>query len=256
MHLVYLGQSGLTGTSTSDPSQPHEVVAGLMLHETQITSINGEFDALCRRHFGSPLGDGAAPSRIRPVDLFQGLNHYASWAPERRSQLIQDCLDVLIRRETPVLCAFLNKQELADARASASTPAALLWANPIEPVMSRFLFALSMYLDEMNMATLNHEQIMSGAFPVTQLAMVVAQEGANVHPQIMSEFLRSEEGVDATGLHENFCFVKPVDSPGMQLANLCAYFTRRWLQTPGNPNPYFETLRDNKVIQVIYPVSL
>ena len=254
MHLVYVGQSGFTGTSADDPSQPHEVVAGLMLHETQATALNGEFDALCRRQFGSPLGEADAPGQIRPVDLFQGLRHYSSWSPERRSALIQECLDLLIRRETPVLCAFLNKRELLDARASASSPAALLWNNPIEPVMSRFLFSLSMFLDEMNMATLDHDQIMSGAFPVTQFAMVVAQEGSNIESRFMGEFLRSDEGVDATGLHENFTFVNAADSPGMQLANLCAYFTRRWLQTPQNPNPYFETLRDNKVIQVIYPV--
>ena len=256
MHLVYMGQSGRTGTSANDPSQPHEVVAGLMLHETQITSINGEYDALCRRHFGVPLGEDGAPGQIHPVDLFQGLHHFSGWPPERRSQMIQDCLDILIRRETPIISAFLSKQDLAEARASASTPAALLWNDPIEPVMSRFLFALSMFLDEMNMATLDHDQIMSGQFPVTQFAMIVAQEGANIEARFMPEFLSSEEGVDATGLHENFCFVNAEDSPGMQLANLCAYFTRRWLQTPNNPNPFFETLRDNKVIQVIYPVSL
>jgi hypothetical protein len=256
MHLVYLGQTGLPGTGAADSSQSHEVVVGLMLHETQITSINGEFDALCRRYFGSPLGEDEAPGMIDPVDLFDGMNQYSSWDPERRSEMIQDCLNVLIRRETPVLSAFINKQTLDEARSSASSPAALLWNEPIGPVMSRFLFALSMYLDEMNMANLNHDQIMSGAFPVTQFAMVVAQEGANIAPRFMAEFLRSDEGLDATALHENLCFVNAEDSPGMQLANLCAYFTRRWLQTPTNPNPYFETLRDNKVIQVLYPVAL
>ncbi len=256
MHLVYMGQSGRTGTSANDPSQPHEVVAGLLLHETQMMSVNGEFDALCRRQFNAPLGEDGAPSRIRPVDLFQGLRHYSGWSAERRSEMIQDCLNILIRRESPVISAFLSKQSLAEARASASSPAALLWNNPIEPVMSRFLLALSMFLDEMNMANMDHDQIMSGQFPVTQFAMVVAQEGANIEPRFLSEYLRSEEGVDATGLHENFCFVDADNSPGMQLANIVAYFTRRWLQTPDNPNPFFETLRDNKVIQVIYPVNV
>ncbi len=256
MHLVYMGQSGITGTSAADPSQPHEVVAGLMLHETQAMSVNGEFDALCRRHFGAPLGEAGAPELIRPVDLFQGLRHYASWTPERRSQMIQECLDILIRRESPVLCAFLNKQDLVDARTNASSPAAILWGNPIGPVMNRFLFALSMYLDEMSMANLNHEQIMSGQLPVSQFAMIVAQTGGTIEPKLITDFLRSDEGEDATGFYENISFIRAEDSVGMQLANLCAYFTRRWLQTPNNPNPYFEVLRDNKVIQVLYPVSL
>ena len=256
MHLVYIGQTGLAGTSADGSSLPHEVVAGLMLHETQITSLNGEFEALCRRHFGSPLGDDGTPGIINPVDLFEGLEHYASWDPEKRSQLIQECLDLMIRRETPVVSAFLDKQTLSEARTSTSSPAALLWNEPIGPVMSRFLFALSMYLDEMNMATLNHDQIMSGAFPITQYAMLLAQEGSNIQQRMMADFRHSEEGEDATGLHENICFVNAQDSPAMQLANLCAFFTNRWLETRDHPNPFFEVLRDNKVIQVLYPVSL
>lgn len=256
MHLVYMGQSDTTGAGADDSSRDHEVVAGLMLHETQITSFNGEFDALCRRHFGSPLGEGDAPASVEPVDIFEGLNHYSSWDSDKRSQMIQECLDLLIRRESPVLSAFIRKQALADARADASSPGALLWSSAIEPVMSRFLFALSMYLDEMSMATLNHDQIMSGAFPVTQFAMILAQQDANIDQSMMAEFLRSDEGEDATALHENICFLGAADSPPMQLANLCAYFTHRWLQTPDNPNPYFEVLRDNKVIQVLYPVAL
>ena len=256
MHLIYVGQSTTTETGAGDSAEPFEVVAGLMLHETQVTAVNGEFDALCRRHFGSPLGEEDAPQMLRPLDLFEGLEHYSSWTPEKRSQLIQDCLDILIRRESPVLSAFLKNQTFADARTGASSPAALLWSDPIDPVMSRFLFALSMYLDEMNMATLNHEQIMAGEFPVTQFAMLLAQEGSNIRQRMMTDFLHSDDGVDATGIHENICLLNAQDSPAMQLANLCAFFTLRWLQTPENPNPFFETLRDNKVIQVLYPVAL
>ncbi len=256
MHLVYLGQAGLTGNSAVGSSQLHEVVSGLLIHETQVTAINGEFDALCRRHFGSPLGDANAPAMVQPADLFEGIDHYSSWEGEKRSQMIQDCLDILIRRETPVVSAFLNRQSLDDARTSSSSPAALLWSDPIGPVMSRFLFALSMYLDEMNMANLNHDQIMTGAFPVTQFGMLLAQEGTNIEQRMMTDFFHSEEGEDSTGLHENIYYVNAQDSPAMQLANLCAFFTLRWLQTPDNPNPYFEVLRDNRVIQVLYPVSL
>lgn len=256
MHLVYIGQPDLSAETAAGSVQPHEVVAGLMIHETQITSINGEFDALCRRHLGSPLGQDESPGLLHPADLFEGQGHYTNWEPEKRSEMIQDCLDILIRRETPVLSAFLNRRTLDDARTSASTPAALLWSDPISPVISRFLFALSMYLDEMNMATLNHDQIMSGAFPVTQFAMLLAQQGTNIEQRMMTEFFHSEEGEDATGLHENICFLSAQDSAAMQLANLCAFFTMRWLQSPDNPNPFFEVLRDNKVIQVLYPVSL
>jgi hypothetical protein len=255
MHLIFLGNSGDTGNSVNDPHQPHQVYAGLMLHESQCVAVNGEFNALCRRHFGSPLGESGVPDKIRPVDLFQGLGYFKSWAPSRRAQLIQDCLDIMIRRESPVIAAFMDKQQLSDAKAANDSPSAL-WKNPTEPIVSRFLFALTMFLDEMSMASMSHDQIMAGQLPVNDFALVVAQEGDSIEPRFMTEFLRSDEGMDATALLESFCYVSPENAVGAQLANLCAYFARRWLQNPTEPHPYFDILRNNKVIQVIYPVTV
>ena len=56
MYLVYLGESGNMGTSNNDPNQPHHVHVGLLVHESQSVSINWEFNALFRRHFGRPPG--------------------------------------------------------------------------------------------------------------------------------------------------------------------------------------------------------
>ena len=46
MFLTYVGESGITGTTTTDSSQPHQVYTGLFIHESQSISVNGEFDAL------------------------------------------------------------------------------------------------------------------------------------------------------------------------------------------------------------------
>ena len=97
---------------------------------------------------------------------------------------------------------------------------------------------------------------MAAQWPIKDFALVVAAEGSSVEPKLMSQFLKSEDGSDATALLENFCFVGPDHSVGTQLANMCAYFTRRWLQNPSAPQPYFDTLRDNDVVQVIYPVQV
>ena len=65
-----------------------------------------------------------------------------------------------------------------------------------------------------------------------------------------------DEGMDSTALLGNFCFVGSQQSACTQLARQCAFFTRRWLQTPSSPQPYFEALRDGKVVQVIYNVQV
>ena len=256
MFLTYVGESGSTGKSAADPSQPHLVYTGLLVHESQSISMNGEFSALCRRHFGAPLGEPGAPTQIRPVDVYQGLGYFASWPPLKRNELIQDCLDIMVRRETPVVVSYIDKREFAAAKTAGDSPIGMLWDSPTEPVLSKFLFALTMFLDELNMSNLSGDEIMDGSAPIANFALVVAQTGTSVKPGFMTEFLRSDDGIDATGLMQNICFVDPEHSMGNQLSSLCAYFVRRWLQHPDRPQPYFEGLRDNKVIQVIYPVTI
>jgi hypothetical protein len=255
LYLVYVGESGNTGNSVSDPNQPHHVQIGLLVHESQSVSINGEFNALYRRHFGAPPGEQGMPAEIRPSHLFQGQGFFRSWPPEKRGQLIQDCLGILIRRETPVIIAHVNKQEFAEVRSNGDNPNSM-WQTPSEPTVSRFLFALNMFIDELNMSNLDATQLMESEWPIADFAMVVAGSGQSVEPRFMAEFLKSDDGRDTTAVLENFCFVSPEYSVGTQLANMCAYFTRRWLQNPSHPQPYFDAMREGRVIQVIYQVNL
>ena len=256
MFLTYVGESGITGTANTDSSQPHQVYTGLFVHESQSISINGEFSALCRRHFGAPLGEEGAPSVIRPVDLYQGLGYFASWQSLKRNELIQDCLGIMIRRETPVITSYVNKQEFNDAKAVGDDPYLTPWETPTGPLVNKFFFAVSMFLDELNMSSMSEAQIMDGSMSISNHSLVVAQNGASIESKFMSEFLRSDEGIDATGLIDDICFVEQEHSVGSQLSNLVAYFVRRWLQNPERPHPYFDGLRENKVIQVIYPVTI
>ena len=254
MYLVYLGESGNTGNSNNDPNQPHHVCAGLVVHESQQISMSGEFDALWRRHFGRPLGEpGDGPSHLRPAEIYQGHGMFKSWAPSRRSELIQDCLNIMIRRETPVILAYVDKTELAQARA-AGDPQTAGWPSPAEPIIKRFLLATNMFVDELNMSLLNETQLMESQWPIADFALVVATEGQSVEARFMSEYLRSDDGQDSTAVLNDISFVAPDRSACTQLANMCAYFSRRWLQNPSHSQPYFDALQGNKVIQVIYPV--
>ena len=95
MYLVYLGESGNTGTSVNDTTQPHHVNTGLLIHESQAVSISGEFDALYRRHFGRPQGDEVTPRYLRPAEIHHGTGHYTSWGVEKRHQLLLDAIQHL-----------------------------------------------------------------------------------------------------------------------------------------------------------------
>ncbi len=254
MHLVYLGESGNTGNSLNDPNQRHHVYAGLVIHETQYVAVNGEFNALCRRHFGSPLGNAETPSELRPADLYQGRGFFKSWPPAKRAELIQDCLNILVRRETPVIVSYVDKAQLAQAQRDGNDKAAN-WAAPSEAIISKFLFALNMFMDEAAVADVDPDHIMEATGPIKDYALVVAETGKSVKPEYMARFLHSEVEIPTPAVLENFYYTSSSESVGAQLANICAYFVRRWLQNPSDSHGYFEALRDGRVIQVIYAVQ-
>ena len=254
MYMVYMGESGNTGSSLNDPNQLHHVYAGLLIHENQYVAVNGEFNALCRRHFGSPLGGADTPSELKPADIYQGRGHFKSWSPEKRAELIQDCLNVLVRRETPVIVSYVDKAQWAAARNNGSEAAAD-WHTPAEAIIAKFLFALNMFIDEAAMADVDPEHIMDAAGPIRDYTLVVAETGKSIKPEYMARFIHSEVEIPTPAVLENFCYAGAGESVCTQLANICAYFVRRWLQNPGGSHGYFEALRDGRVIQVIYPVQ-
>jgi hypothetical protein len=254
MYLVYLGESGNTGNSLNDPNQPHLVHVGLLVHESKALSINAEFNALHRRYFGRPPGEPGGPKGLRPADIYQGIGAFSSWLPLKRNELIQDCLSILVRRQIPAIIAYVNKQEFDQVRTSDSNPNTV-WASPTEPIISRFLTALNLYMDELNLAGMDHQQMMTSEWPVNDFALVVAGDTRSVEPRFMTQFLKSDDGIDSSAVLDNFCFVGMEHSVGTQLANMCAYFTRRWLQNPSALHPYFDALKNSNVVQVIYPVQ-
>ena len=254
MYLVYMGESGDTGNSVSDPNQKHHVHVGLLVQEQQCISINGEFNALCRRHFGNPLGESGTPKELRPGDVYQGTGFFSSWRPDKRAALIQDCLSILVRREIPGIVAYTNKQEFSEAKSRADSPYADL-GSPSEIAISKFLMALNLFVDEANITGVAPERIMEEDLPVRDYSLVVAGQGKSVEPRFMNQYLQSQIDIPSPAVLENFCYVSPEHSVCTQLANMCSYFVRRWLENPTGTNTYYDVLQEGMVIQVIYPAQ-
>ena len=252
MYMVFLSESGLTGASANDPNQPHHIHAGLLVQENQYISMCGEYDALVRRHFGSPPGADGVPAEINPRHVYQGTGPFRTWRPAQRAELIQDCLNILIRRETPLLVSYINKAEYA---AAASTAGNSLYgdADPSRLAFSRFLLALTMFLDENVMSQMNPDDIMQSVWNVNDYAMLMAGSESPSISAALAEFLGDESDTVSASIYDDLIVAPPASCVGAQLVNICAYFVRRWLQQPSVPHSYFEALRDGRVVQVIYP---
>ena len=252
MYLVFLSESGVTGVSANDPSQPHHVHAGLLVQESQYISMCGEYDALVRRHFGSPPGTAGVPAEINPRHVYQGTGDFRTWRPEQRAELIQDCLSIMIRRETPLLVSYISKDEFASAAATEGN-ALYGHTDPSRLAFSRLLLALTMFLDENVMSQMNPDDIMQSVWNVNDYAMMMAGAPSQSIAEAMAEFLGAESDTVSPSIYDDLLVAPPATSVGAQLVSICGYFVRRWLQQPNASHSYFDALRDGRVVQVIYP---
>ena len=153
-----------------------------------------------------------------------------------------------------MVVAYVDKQQFVKACVGEDS-SYVSWGSPSAIAMGKFLFALNMLVDEVNMTAMDQELLEEAVWPIRDYAQVVAGQGLSVKPWFMNQFLSSEYEIPSPAILANFCYVGAKYSVCTQLANLCAYFVRRWLQNPSAPNSYFEALQEGRVIQVIYPVQ-
>ena len=256
MYLVYLGESGSTGTSFNDPNQPHHVYGGLMIHEDQWNETNAEFSQLCQRYFEHGRGEAGAPKELRATEMVHGKGCFSSWAKDRRLQLVDDLLGIVTRRSTPMIVTYVDKQEFLSARQDESD-GPHRWRGPWEPAFSRFVFSLDLLMDELNMEAMSPEDLARGApVKVRERAVIIADEANCTDPHFMQEFLKTEIDIPTGAVLESIHFSRAEESHFAQLADICTYFVRRHLQQPSRPNPQYSALETSRVIQVIYPVRV
>tara|TARA_B100000029_G_scaffold500951_1_gene573508 strand:+ start:35983 stop:36738 length:756 start_codon:yes stop_codon:yes gene_type:complete len=251
-----MGESTNYDVSEIENEKRHQIHAGLILHESTWVSLNGELTAIYKRHFGSDA-EQTLPI-ITSDDLYEGQNNFAEWDSARRMALVQDLLDVLIRKEIPLIVASLNNGTLENAKNNLNNPEAL--TKPIdEIIIERFLLALNMYMDELQMSTMDPSQIMESSWTIDDYSMLVCKYGGSVKPEFMANFLNNSLNIPNPSVLEDISYVSRNNSPIGQLVDLCAYFVMRWLTEPEGDYSYIDYingLQDGRVLQVIYPVQL
>ncbi|HCG91889.1 MAG TPA: hypothetical protein DEZ08_08665 [Dehalococcoidia bacterium] len=256
MYMVYLGESTNFDAESVNTEKQQQVHTGLIIHERNWVAMNGEFLAVCKRYFIAEVDD--ADFRFNPEDMYEGTGPFDTWDDNKRMSFIQDVLDILIKKEIPMIAAALNHGIYEKAKTTLQNPEAL--TKPIaEIIMERFLLALNMFVDELQMSTMDPNQIMESTWAIDDYSLLIAQYGGTIGPHFMKNFLSNELNIPNPSIIEDITFASPDYSGMLQLANLTAYLVMRWLTEPeANENyvDYINGLQDGKVLQVIYPVQL
>ena len=165
-----MGEATNYATPSVQEDKQHQIHAGLILHESAWVSLNGELTALYKRYFSTETSE-LLPA-INSDDVYEGKNEFAEWDSDKRASLLQDLLDILIRKEIPLIVASLNNGTYENAKNNLNNPEAL--TKPLdEIIIERFLLALNMYMDELQMSTMDPSQIMESSWTINDYSMLV-----------------------------------------------------------------------------------
>lgn len=251
-----MGESTNFGSSGLDENKQHQIHSGLILHESHWVSLNGELTAVYKRYF-STESDELLPS-INASDLYEGKNEFSEWDSGKRTSLVQDLLDILIRKETPLIVASMNNGSYLNSKNNLNNPEAL--AKSLDAIIiERFLLALNMFMDELQMSVMDPSQIMESTWAINDYSLLVATYDGSIKPDFMANFMNNSLYIPNPSVLEDISYVSKARSPISQLADLCAYFTMRWLSEPEGDHSYIDYingLQAGRVLQVIYPVQL
>ena len=270
MYLIYLAESGNTGTSLNDPNQPHHVCVGLLVRSDQWAKLGEGFSTICNNFIAEPLGHNDAPKELNPGHILQGRGYFASLPKTTRIDLLDHLIGLLVEQELRLLVAYVGKQQFAAAQQS-DTEGQRRWHNPWEPVFIRFLRILDIYMDEMVSAQvfsqlnlpegmdhdeMNQAYIRAEAGIPREHALIIGEQSRTAESLFMNHCLKDERDLPSGQLLENVYFSSPQNSHCTQLAKICAYFVRRHLSQPSQFNPHYTALERGGVIHVIYPIQL
>lgn len=209
MHLIYLDESGNSGTNLSDPQQPIFILGALPIPEEKWKALVEKTEIL-KASFSKKLG---RPFEIHAHEISSGRGDFRSIGLKDRLEFIHSALDLIIEFEIPFLYRAINKKPYAKwliEHHGAGTH--------INPHLAAFPFlakSLNTYLEQID---------------DTALGTLICDDNREVHLDIEASLSLLQKEIGDMGLNrliEKGFFIDSRKSLPLQLADLCVYYARK-----------------------------
>lgn len=108
MKLIYIDESGNTGTKTDDPHQPHHLLAALVVDETQVRAIEEDVRVLGLKHFGAASRN--TDFEFHGYEIHKGKGRYfAGMKLHVRIQVMDDLIEIVKKHGIEIIYAMVDK---------------------------------------------------------------------------------------------------------------------------------------------------
>lgn len=210
MHLIYLDESGNTGTNLTDPQQPVFVLGALIVPEEKWRSIETAMSKIVSEYF-----EGGVPENfeVHATDIRNGTEHFRGTPVEKRIGLRDKLLQLANQHELRLVYRAIVKKRYASwlERTFGSGIA-------INPHIAAFPLVVQ---------TLNHYLKDLGP---GHLGILINDDNKDVVSDLerTTKLLRSDQGtLQLDRIIEKSFFIDSSKSSLLQLADLCIFHARK-----------------------------
>ncbi|MDX2109648.1 MAG: DUF3800 domain-containing protein [Verrucomicrobiota bacterium] len=209
MHLIYIDESGNTGTNLSDPQQPVFLLCALIVPEDRWLAVEQALVAELDKHFpGRP-----ADFEVHTNEIINSRGYFRQFSIDQRLNFIKAWLAVAQSFELKVIHRAIVKKRYASWLHATFGPGVM-----INPHNAAFLLIAQCVNDYLKNT------------PGTPLGILIADENQEVMPDV-EKFIRLLRGESGTlklcHIIEKGFFIESRQSLLLQLCDVCAFALRR-----------------------------
>ncbi|MDR8020051.1 DUF3800 domain-containing protein [Nesterenkonia aerolata] len=202
MWLVYLDESGNTGSRLDDPYQPVHWIAAVLVPEEQVLALRRSLDGVVARALPDLVSE-----ELHGAELFSGRGAWSALSPAARVAVYEEALATLSTHDCVVAHASINKTRLRPSTSHAP-----------------HLLAFQFIVEKIQQYISTHKE------PMRQRALLIADE-TDEHNHFQLDLLRDmQDGDGGVGFNltlrnivDTVHFVESDTNRGVQLADLVAY---------------------------------
>ncbi|MCC5841657.1 MAG: DUF3800 domain-containing protein [Opitutales bacterium] len=109
MYLIYIDESGNSGTNLQNPQQPVFALGALIIPESRWQRLESDLEKAVEKNFPGPRPDNF---EVHAKELISGDNYFKSFTIPQRLALRDDWLDIAAAHELKFVCRAITKKRL------------------------------------------------------------------------------------------------------------------------------------------------
>lgn len=229
MKLIYIDESGNTGTRIDDTGQPYHLLIALVVDDFNVRAIENEIRLLGLKHFGSLSQN--TDFEFHGYEIHKGKGRYFSKIKiEKRIEIIEDLLSIVKNYKLQIVYTLINK---------------LTAKSKLHPHQLGFLFLI--------------ERIEDYLVRENSLGLLIADENRDIEQRLIDDLERFKTVDTGFGyrptkaLHiiDSLHFVKSNNNHLIQLADVVAYIFLRGERTHEELSKAYSERRHQKSVEVL-----